>query len=534
MTVVSAEPVLSIRGLSKRFGAQVALAGIDLDLQPGEIHALLGENGAGKSTVIKILAGVIHHDEGTIDVLGQPLGRHRTHEETRHALAFVHQDLGLVETMSVAENVALVTGFARRRGLLSMRETRAEVKNLLNRFQIDVRPDAEVGSLDQDEKVMVAVARALSLDARIIVLDEVSASLPAPLMTRLASSLRQSRDAGAAYLYVTHRLAEVFDLADRVTVLRDGKVRATAMVNETHPEQLVDWIVGDLANAGAPAATRTIAGGPPTLSAAGLMADGLSQPLDLSIRHGEIVGICGLTGSGTKTVARLVAGAQAPNSGTATLDGRTLPLGNRAAMARDGVVYVPGDRQRAGTVQAMSLRENTYLRRGVFPGGLDSFFFRGREERLAAQGWTKAVGVQPSGRVDRPIAQLSGGNQQKVVMARALRTRPRLLVLEDPTAGVDVAARAELHRLVQDAAAEGSGVLLCSTDFEEVATNADRALVLYAGRIVAELVGAEITLDRLTSLSYHGRARQQRDETAGRLAEHEFTAAPEALRKAIS
>ena len=497
----SEDAVLTIRGLRKHFGGQVALAGVDLDLNAGEIHALLGENGAGKSTVIKILAGVVSQDDGAITVLGQPLGHHSPGSDEHNAIAFVHQDLGLIESMSVAENVALVTGFAYRHRMVSMRQTRREVADLLTRYQIDVSVDAPVASLDQDEKVMVAVARALSLNARVVVLDEVSASLPAPLMARLARSLQQSRDAGAAYLYVTHRLAEVFDLADRVTVLRDGRVRATANVADVSHDQVVGWIVGDVTNHGAVRPRRELSDDPDFIGV-DLTADGLAEPLSISIARGEVVGVCGLTGSGTRTVARLVSGAQRPDSGQATLGGERLPLGRRAGMCRAGVAYVPGDRQYAGTAQDMSIRENMYLRRGRFPGGVDDYVYLPQSERSLAEKWADSVGLAPRGGTDKPLVQLSGGNQQKVVLARALRTRPRLLVLEDPTAGVDVGARAELHRLIQKAATSGTSVLLCSTDFEEVAAQADRVLVMNAGSVTAELTYEEISLDRLTTLSY--------------------------------
>ena len=502
MSQTDAVQVLRISNLRKQFGGQIALDGIDFDLRAGEIHALLGENGAGKSTMIKILAGVVDHDGGEIEVLGHPYSRHPgAHRTSTAGIAFVHQDLGLIDTMSVVDNVALVTGYTRRLGLISHAATARSVAALLKRYQIQVPVDVPVGVLDQDEKVMVAVARALSLDARIIVLDEVSASLPAPQMARLARSLRQSRDAGAAYVYVTHRLEEVFDLADRVTVLRDGRVRATRPVEDTSSDEIVDWIIGSaVEQPRAPRVTKLV--GKAALVADRLVADGLPHALSLTIGHGEVLGVCGLTGSGTRTVARVLAGAQPTRGGGATLDGQPLPLGRRTQMTRRGVIYVPGDRQGEGTAQDLSIRQNMYLRRGRFPGGADSWVFHPADERRAAGRHSVDVGIRPSGDTERALSSLSGGNQQKVVLARALRTRPRLLILEDPTAGVDVGARAELHHLVQEVAARGTAVLLCSSDFEEVAGQSDRVLVMNAGRLTAEVAGRGISADRLTSLSY--------------------------------
>jgi ribose transport system ATP-binding protein len=480
-------PVLRVTRLAKSFGAQLALREVSLDVRPGEIHALLGENGAGKSTLIKILAGVYQSDGGEVAVSGR--------------LAFVHQDLGLVETLSVADNVALETGYARRGPFVSPARTSSRVAALLDRLGIDVRPDMLVAELTQDQKVMVAVARALGQDATVVVLDEVSASLPAPEMAALSEALRASRNAGVAYLFVTHRIDEVFELADRVTVLRDGRVRATAAVTDTTHEQVVEWITGQAVEPH-PVPVRGARGTGCRLAVHALAGDGLSAPVSFEVAAGEIVGVCGLIGSGTRALAALLGGDRRPAGGWATLDGTRLPLGDSRRLRQAGAMFVPGDRQLAGAVGDLSIRENFFLARGRGRDVRDSSLIRPQTERRAAGTLATRFTVRPVGSVERPLATLSGGNQQKVVLGRALRSRPRLLVLEDPTAGVDIGSRIELHRLFQAAADDGAAVLLISTDFDEVATQSHRALVMAGGRLVAELSGGELDSGRLAAASY--------------------------------
>ncbi len=489
MTAPGDVPALEIRHLAKSFGAQVALRDVDLTVARGEIHALLGENGAGKSTLIKVLAGVYDRDGGDIVVHG-----------TR--IAFVHQDLGLVDSLSVTDNVALETGYERRGGLISYGRTEAKVARQLAEVGVEVDPRTLVGDLSQDQKVMVAVARALSQDARLIVLDEVSASLPAPDMARLADALRVSKASGVAYILVTHRIDEVFQLADRVTVLRDGKVRATTRVAETTHDEVVDWIIGRAVEPH-PTTTRLAVGTRgAALQVRGLTGPGLAAPVDFEVAAGEVLGVCGLIGSGTRALASLLGGAVRPRSGTATLDGQRLPLGEGHRMKRAGCAFVPGDRQNAGTVAGLSIRENLFLARDRGRVVSDSVFIAPPAERAAAAQFAEALELRPAGSVERPLDTLSGGNQQKVVLGRALRSKPRLLVLEDPTAGVDIGSRIELHRLVQAAAADGAAVVLLSTDFDEVASQSHRVLVMSAGQLRTELTGTDVTADRLAVESY--------------------------------
>ena len=513
-------PIISARGIGKHFAGEQALAGVDFDLRPGEIHALLGGNGAGKSTLIKIMAGVISADEGELEVDGASLGTHFSPADVKAAgLAFVHQDLGLLDHLTVSENIALAVGYATRGRVISFRRSSSRAAGYLSDLGVSISPDALVRDLSQDQKVMVAVARAFALDARAIVLDEVSSSLPAPEVERLASALRTARDAGIGYVYVTHRIGELPGLVDRVTILRDGRRVATRSAAGLDHATIVDLILGEEAAAEIDVPDLQVrsaprSGRPLRLRVKGLQAPALAEPISFDAEAGEVIGVCGLVGSGARQVAGVLGGQLAPGAGSAELDGEELPLGSPAALRGLGVSYVPGDRQAEGAVTGMSIRENLFIDSSEVrtSADLDGGTSRPRRsrprmihpgrERARARTLIDRFEVRPPGRPDRPIATLSGGNQQKVIFARALRSAPRLLVVDDPTAGVDIGSRAQLHAIVRQAAAGGTTVLFASTDFEEVAGEADRVLVMANGRLAAVLESGEVNPDRLARASY--------------------------------
>lgn len=502
-------PALRFSGLTKRFGKSEVLHDVSFDVEPGEIHALLGANGAGKSTLIKILAGVYNSDSGAIEVNGEALGHGHGHdpEAARAAgIAFVHQDLGLVEDVSVADNIALHLGFETRLGLINNRATISRVVRVLAAVGAEFAPDRMVSSLSRDEQVLCAVARALALDPRIVILDEVSASLPKPEVERLSRSLRTMRGGGVAFVYVTHRLDELTGLVDRVTVLRNGKRVVTAAMDDLTHDDLVRHIVGTEVQASGPRAqTQEATSGSRAakLVVRDLTTDTMTEPISFDVHAGEVLGICGLVGSGTRELAQTFAGASKATGGTAELNGGELPLGRPEAMALRGCTVVPGDRQREGIITGLALRENLLPTRRVF-GAWSRAGFRspGRETR-AVLDTCEAFGVVPRDRADRDVSELSGGNQQKIVFARALADRPEIAVLEDPTAGVDIGSRAVLYGLIHEAAAAGTAVLLISTDFEEVAAQSHRVLVLSQGTVAAEFPDARhVTADRLAEASY--------------------------------
>ncbi|MDQ0746782.1 ribose transport system ATP-binding protein [Streptomyces africanus] len=487
------EPLVRIRGLGKRFGGTVALAGVDLDVHAGSVLALLGPNGAGKSTLIKVLAGVHAADTGQITVDGMPLGS----PAASRSMSFIHQDLGLVEWMTVAENIALTTGYARRTGLISWRRTRERCVDALRIVAGQLDPDAPVSGLAPAERSLVAIARALAARAKLIVLDEPTARLPAADSARLFAVLHDLRDRGHAILYVSHRLDEVYEVADTFAVLRDGRLVSHGHLADHTPARLVHDIVGTHPT---PTTARPTATPPPARTPPVLTLDGVrtarAGPVGLELAAGEVLGLVGLSDAGHTDLGRALAGDRPLLGGRAVLHGRPYrPRSVAEAVAR-GVGFVPGDRLREGCLAELSVREN--LLANPRAGGRPAPRWIGpRRERAQAAALIDRFSVRPRDS-EAPIATLSGGNQQKVMIGRWLRTELRLLILEEPTASVDIGAKAAIHRLLGEALSAGLAVLLLSTDFEEVASVCGRTLVFVRGSVTAELSGGTLTVAGLT------------------------------------
>ncbi|RSS83095.1 sugar ABC transporter ATP-binding protein [Streptomyces sp. WAC06614] len=483
-------PLVRVRGLSKRFGGTVALDSVGFDLPGGSVLALLGPNGAGKSTLIKVLAGIHRADAGEVTVAGHPLGS----EAAARTMSFIHQDLGLVEWMSVAENVALGTGYPRRLGLISWRRTRERCAEALALVAGHLDPGGRVADLAPAERSLVAIARALARDARLIVLDEPTATLPAADCARLFDVLHGLRDRGHGILYVSHRLDEVYRVADSFVVLRDGRIVSQGPLAGHAPARLVHDIAGGQP-AGRGAGAPVPRGGPPVLSL-DAVTTARTAPVSLDVRAGEVVGLVGLTGAGHAHLGRALAGALPGFGGRALLDGRPYRPRSVAEAVGRGVGLVAGNRQEEGCAAELTVREN-FLANARAAGTPARHWTAPRRERAETAALIERFAVRPRDS-EVPIATLSGGNQQKVVLGRWLRGRPRLLVLEEPTASVDVGAKATLHRLLDRALAAGPAVLLLSTDFEEVADLCHRALVFVRGRVAAELTGEALTVAELT------------------------------------
>jgi ribose transport system ATP-binding protein len=478
-------------GVVKDFGATRALAGLDLTLEPGEIHALVGRNGAGKSTFIKILSGLHDPDSGVVEVGGEPLAR------ARHQLAFIHQDLGLVESMSVADNFGLVAGFGSR-VVVPDRRLQRETAASLAALGVAIDPRTPVSALPVSDRTLVAVARALHLDARAVVLDEPTASLPAADVERLLAALRRLRDRGVGVLYVSHRLAEVRALADRITVLRGGVAALTVRPEETSEAQLAASIMG----AAVVRAQRERRAPRPevALRVRGLVADG-AGPLDLEVRAGEVLGCAGLRGAGQGTLGRALYGL-CDWRGEAEVGGAPYRAASPADALAAGVAWVGGDRGQS-VARPLSVTENLLLNpRHTAQRG---WRVSPRRERASAGRLIRRYRIAAPG-PDGLVSTLSGGNAQKVVLARALEAGPRVLLLEEPTAGVDVGARAEFYRLINDACAAGLAVVLASSDEEEVCEMSDRVLVFGRGTVREELAGAQVTVERVAAAAMGGTA----------------------------
>jgi ribose transport system ATP-binding protein len=485
-------PLLEIRRLTKRFTGTLALDTVDFDVRAGEVHALLGENGAGKSTLIKVLAGVYSADAGEVFLRGRAVDP----ATERLPITFIHQDLGLVDSMTVAENVAVLAGYPRRRGLISWRGARAAAAAALQRMGGGVHPDARVADLPAAEKSIVAIARAIAVQSDLLVLDEPTAALPEADVARLLEVLRRLRASGIGIVYVTHRLDEVFRTADRVTVLRDGRRVVTQAVADTSPEALIYNIVGrSLAELFIrPSATTADL----VLTVQDLVADDVG-PISFHVAAGEIVGLVGLRGAGHVVVGRAIFGDVPISAGRVSVGGAALPAGAPREAIRAGVGFVSSKRGEESLARNMTVRENLFIN-PVAAGTPLLQLIRPAAEQARARRVLHRYRVRPP-ESERVIATLSGGNQQKVVVARWMEAGSRLLVLEEPTFGVDVGSKAEIYRLLQEALDQGLAVLLISSDFEEVAGICHRALIFDRGRLAAELPRSELTIALLTALA---------------------------------
>ncbi|ASY60480.1 sugar ABC transporter ATP-binding protein [Sinorhizobium sp. CCBAU 05631] len=481
------QKLLEFRSITKEFGGTKALTQVSLDLEAGEILALLGENGAGKSTLIKTLAGIYRPDGGEIRFRGEPYVNQPPKPNKRQPVAFIHQDLGLIEWMTVAENVGLAQGFSMRTRLIDWHRTEERAREALRLVGCDFEPSTRIQSLTRTEKSLVAIARALAVEADVLVLDEPTASLPADEVERLFDAIRPLKERGVAMIYVSHRLDEIFRIADRVAVLRDGRLVGQKPVAQTTPDELIEMIVGRKADQlFVKAQSRP---GEAVVSVRQLACQGVG-PVSFDVLKGELIGLVGLRGAGQELVGRALFGCQ-PFSGTVTIGGETPDLTSPVAAMRSGVGLIARDRTEESVAMSLSLRENTFLNPGASGRGLLSVLAPAKEAALA-KAIGDSVGLRPNDQ-SLPIEALSGGNQQKVVVGRWLATGRKLLVAEDPTAGVDVGAKADIYRLIARALEAGLAVVVVSTDFEEIAHICHRALVFSRGRIVRELKGEELT-----------------------------------------
>ena len=482
----------------KSFGGTQALKAVSLTVGRGEIVALLGENGAGKSTLIKVLGGIHRPDEGGVRIDGVPYA-HEAGKAGGQKVAFIHQDLGLIEWMSVAENIALALGYVRRGLRIDWPATEAAADAALRLVEADFSATARVSSLTRTQKSLVAIARALAASSDFLVLDEPTASLPADEVERLFAALRPLKARGVGMIYVSHRLDEIFRIADRVAVLRDGQMVGMRPVSHTTPEELVSLIVGRKARE---IARPAVLEGPAILTVQGLATPAVG-PVSFDIRRGELLGLAGLRGAGHEDIGRALFGV-IPHAGRVTLDGNAPDLRTAQTAMRSRIGLVARDRIGESVAPGLAIRENAFLNPSATGRRLLSVMSARREEAMA-EAIGKRVGLSPNDPT-LAIEALSGGNQQKVVVGRWLESGRRLLITEDPTAGVDVGAKAEIYHLLYEALASGMGVLVVSTDFEEIAAICHRAIVFSRGLPVAELSGVELSTESLIQAASAGEA----------------------------
>ena len=483
--------VTGLRGVTKRFGSIVALDNVTIELAGGTVHALVGENGAGKSTIVNILSGVLQPDAGAVTLDGVPTRFIAPSAAMRSGIATIYQERALVSTLTVGENIVLGHE-STRFGLIQRQKSDALARALLSQVQLAVDPRRPMASLRPAEQQLVAIAKALSYDARVLILDEPTAALTSEEAERLFSLLVEFRKKGIVVLYITHRMREVERLADAVTVLKDGRLVRTIEASGVTEAEILPLMVGREIDRMFPqlAAPRDEL----ALEGRDLEMPGELRKVSLAVRAGEIVGVAGLEGSGKSALARVLAGSEVASGGWVEVRGTRLRAGGIVEALRNGVGYVPPDRRSQAIIRTFSIRASITLPglRRVSRLG----FVRGQQERRMAERIKQRLGVKtPS--INEPIWTLSGGNQQKVVLGRVLAAEADVLVCDEPTAGVDVGARAEIYSFLAEDAAQGSAIVLVSSDVLELMGVCHRIVVLREGRLVAEYSHGSVSEEEL-------------------------------------
>ena len=485
-------PIVELRGVAKSYGAVRALHDGDITLRAGEVRALMGENGAGKSTLVKVLGGVVRRDDGEMLVDGAAVDFHSPHDARDAGIAVIYQEPTLFPDLSVEENVVMgyhPLGSLRRIDRGAVRRT---VSGLLDRLGVRLDPERPVRGLSIADQQIVEIAKALSFDARVLIMDEPTAALSGPEVERLFTVVRALREEGAAILFISHRLDEVFAICDTVTVMRDGAVVHDAPIAAMTPDEMVRRMVGRELSALYPKQDTQV--GDTVLSVQRLTREGVFADVSLEVRAGEVVALAGLVGAGRSEVARAIFGIDKPDAGRVEVDGKRLAAGRPLAAMRAGIGFVPEDRRQQGLVMDLSIARNATMTR---TGKLARFgLIRRAAENELAREWAARLQLRFH-RLDDPAGFLSGGNQQKVVLAKWLATEPRLLIVDEPTRGIDVGTKAEVHRLIGELAGRGVAVLMISSELPEVLGVADRVLVMHEGRLVEELSRAEANEERV-------------------------------------
>ncbi len=481
-------PTLELRDVAKAFGAVLALSSGTMSVQPGSIHALVGENGAGKSTLVKVVSGVHRRDGGTFRFRGEDVDFTSTAESKAAGIAVIYQEPTLFPDLSVTENIFMgrqPLGAGRR---IDRRAMHAEALGLFERLGVAIDPRRPARGLSIADQQIIEIAKAISLDAALLVMDEPTAALSGVEVERLFSVARSLRDEGRALVFISHRFDEVFSLCDTVTVMRDGAYVATHAIAETDVDEVVAQMVGREVGELFPKVAAPV--GEVVLEVEGLSRAGTFHDVSFVVREGEIVGLAGLVGAGRSEIARAIFGVDGYDSGRVRVAGEPLaPRSPRASIAA-GIGFVPEDRRQQGLVTEGSVARNvaSVIRRGLSRGGL----LTARAENAAAAPWAGRLEVKTNA-LDMRATTMSGGNQQKVVIAKWLATHPRLLFIDEPTRGIDVGTKAEVHRLLSELAGDGLAIVMISSELPEVLGMADRVLVVCEGRISAELDRSEAT-----------------------------------------
>jgi ribose transport system ATP-binding protein len=508
---VHGQPALEVQGISKRFSGVQALDRVDLDVRPGEVHVLLGENGAGKSTLMKILSGVYARDDGRIFLDGDAVEPRDPRHAQALGISIIYQTFSQAPHLTVAENLFLGREPLTRWGSIDIRKTRAMSQEALVPVGLSIDPDTPIRKLSVAQQQMVEIAKALSLNARVVIMDEPTSALTDFETRRLFGIIRSLRAEGRAVIYISHRLEEVAQVGDRVTVLRDGRRIGTLDIAQADVPRLIGMMVGRDVALTLTSLRQTAPLGPELLRVEGLGRRNVLHDIDLRLHEGEILALAGLVGAGRTELARAVFGVDRIDSGKLWVFGQPVTIRHPADATRIGIGFVTEDRLVSGLLMTMSIFENATLPSLRLFGACRGIFLNLARERSATHRFVRDLKVQPP-QVDRKVRHLSGGNQQKVVLAKWLMARSRILILDEPTQGVDVGAKEDVHRLMAEfTRAQRGAILLISSDLPEVLRMSDRILVMRQGRIAGELARADATEERVMQLAVGGRPTRRAD-----------------------
>ena len=506
------EPLLRMENITKAFSGVLALQNASLQVGRAEIHALIGQNGAGKSTLIKVLTGAYRRTSGSIIFDGLPIEYTSPHQAQSDGLSTIYQEVNLIPFRSVSENIFMGRE-PRRWGLINWSRMNGEATALLERFGIDIDVTRPLMTFNIAVQQMVAVARAVSFQSRLVIMDEPTSSLDEPEVATLFDVMRQLKADGVAVLFVSHRLDELYAVCDRVTVMRDGQTVANQALDDVPRIELVAQMLGPGASSSdrSPSANNHAAGSPPreVLAATGLRRSRAVQGVDLAVNSGEIVGLAGLLGSGRTELARVLFGADALESGELRVSGETAQFKEPADAIRRGIGFCSEDRKTEGIIPFLSVRDNLTL--ALLPAlGQRGIIDRDRQQAIVEQ-FIGRLGIKTAGS-DQPIRELSGGNQQKVLLARWLCLNPLLLILDEPTRGIDIGAKGEIQALIRELADSGLGVVMIASELEELTSASDRVVVLRDGQSVATLEREQIGAAHIMAAMAHGAERRLADE----------------------
>ncbi|MGJ8529989.1 sugar ABC transporter ATP-binding protein [Maritalea sp.] len=484
--------VLSLSGVSKVFPGVRALDKVKLDLYPGQVTALIGENGAGKSTVVKVLTGIYQPEEGEIKLDGVSTSFPTAHHASGAGITAIHQETVLFDDLSVAENVFIGHAPRGKFGLIDTKQMQANAQAILNGIGAEIDPSVRLRDLGIANKHMVAIARALSIDARVVIMDEPTAALSHKEILELYELVEQLKSQGKAILFISHKFDEIFEIADRFTVFRDGQFVGEGKLADTNESELVKMMVGRSVDQIFPHRTNTA--GEQILQVTGYAHPTEFDNINFSLRQGEILGFYGLVGAGRSELMQALIGITAPSKGVCKIDDEITIIRSPADAINSGLVYVPEDRGKQGAVIGLPIFQNVTL--PSLSQTSHQGFLRMAEEFKLAREYTQRLDLRAAA-LDQDVGELSGGNQQKVVIAKWLATKPKVIILDEPTKGIDIGSKAAVHQFMSDLAAQGLSVIMVSSEIPEIMGMSDRAIVMREGRIVAELEGKDLSPETL-------------------------------------